>query len=177
MPNTFVKIASTTFTGSGNTVTFNSIPQTYSDLKLVQSARSDRGTYTIDETGVYVNGDNSGSTLNNWTYFSSSWSAFASGRGTGNAIWLGVGATTSVDGANIFANGEMYIPNYANTSYFKNNLGAFAAENNAAANAGMMFLQVGNRRSTAAISSLLIIAYGSNLIANSTFTLYGIKNS
>jgi len=177
MPNTFVKIASATFSGSGNTVAFNSIPQTYTDLKLVQSARSDRGTYTIDETIVYMNGDNSGSTLNNWTYVSSSWSAFASGRGTGSAIWVGPGATTSVDTANIFANGDMYINNYSNTSYFKNSFGTIAAETATSSNAGMMFLQVSNRRSTAAITSLLIVAFGSNLIAGSTFTLYGIKNA
>jgi hypothetical protein len=81
----------------------------------------------------------------------------------------------STSTANTFGNFEMYIPNYASS-----NKKSFSIDNAREGNAtsGDLQLEAGLWTGTAAISSIKFIDQTTgNFVVNSTFYLYGIKNS
>jgi hypothetical protein len=175
MPNTYYLLASNTV-GSGGvaTVTFSSIPSTYTDLLLKASARD---TFA---------GANNGKIL--LKFNGSSTSDYSSRQLFGNGSSAGSSSNTSQteiditsDGAgdsagntaNTFSNNEVYIPNYTSSDYKSFSIDAVAEENAAQAFSN---LKAGLRSNTAAITSITLTAR--TLFAqHSTFYLYGIKNS
>jgi hypothetical protein len=155
--NTMVAIQTYTVSGSSTTlITFNSIPQTYTDLVIVQSGSEPGGA---DSGAFQFNGD----TGTNYSYTilsgngSSASSSRASNTNLGGALLIGTGQSISI--ANIM--------NYANTTTYK----TWLSRGNAVDNSTRAY--VGTWRSTSAITSLTI-TYGTALSAGSTFTLYGI---
>ena len=174
MPNTFTKIATIVGSGTGG-VLFSSIPQTYTDLVVKYSSRSNAAG-PVEGMYFYFNGVTSGTQYSLTALFngSSTYGSYRSsnggiaGTGTGNASgWT----------ANLFSNIEAYIPNYSNTTTFKSWYSESVAEDNTVAG-GTTRIFAGLSRSTSAITSLGISndsggTYGSN----STFTLYGVKNT
>ena len=165
---TMTLIASNTVGSGGvSSVTFSSIPQTYTDLVIKISARGNStGNYdqllftfngsTTSFTGKYIEG--TGSTANSYS--------------GGRYVFVNGNAATT----NTFGNAEVYIPNYAgsqNKSYSLDDVG----ENNAT-NA-LSHLTAGLWSNTAAITSITLDtgAYGNGILQYSTFYLYGIKNS
>jgi hypothetical protein len=170
MANTYTLIASNTVgSGGASSVTFSSIPSTYTDLVVKMSGRStgggvNRGSY------IAFNGSSTGYTDR---YLQGSGSAASSGSagGTGN-IYLGetdgAGATAST-----FSNQEIYIPNYTSANY-KSVSADSVAETNATTQ--YMSLNAGLWSNTAAITSIVLTTSG-NYDQYSTFYLYGIKNS
>lgn len=168
MANTFELIASSTVgSGGAASVSFTSIPSTYTDLCLKMSLRSDFAT--IGDT-LYL--ELNGSAIN----FSSRYL-----RGSGSA------ADSSVlnqfagyaDGANetasTFSNIDLYIPNYAgsnNKSYSVDSVD----ENNATT--AYQVLIAGLWSNTAAINQVTIkLNTGRNFVQHSTAYLYGVKNA
>jgi hypothetical protein len=154
--------------GSGGTasVSFTSIPGTYTDLKVVASYRgSTAQVYEVSYlrfNGVSANlnhrsleGDgSSASSINNaFIYF-----------GAGN------GATSTSD---TFSNIEAYIPNYTSSNQKSVSLDS-VGENNATL--AYMQLTAGLWADTAAITSVQIVATAT-FVEHSTFYLYGIKSS
>jgi hypothetical protein len=151
--STYTPIATNTLTSAATTVTFSSIPSTYTDLVLVTNI-TDVNTYDL----LRVNGDAG----NNYsrTYAQGNGSLTGSGRGaneSSNYVLAGVTITNFM--------------NYSNTSTFKSTIQS--ASNPSADIQMSAFLW----RSTAAINSISIISpVGSaTMAAGSTFTLYGIK--
>ena len=171
MPNTFVKIQTLTIATPTSTMDFTNIPQTYTDLKLVMSARSTRATYADDDVYVNING----LTTNQSTKYV---------QGSGNS---GVGSFTSsrwgllipADGAataNVFGDAELYIVNYANTANYKSSIfDGFQETNHSTTAYQRMHINIWS--STAAINQLTLVTQGGNFTAYSTATLYGIKSS
>lgn len=174
MPNTFVKIATVTV-GSGGTssIDFTSIPQTYTDLCIKGSTRTDRGTFGVDELLVQFNGDTTGTNYAH-KFIRGNSSSIDSNMVTNYFIW-GPGGTGSVNTANTFGNGEMYIPNYSGNK-FKSVSTEVVSEGNATSNIYMM-LDSGIWNSTSAITSIKILSQGTGFDQYSTVTLYGISNS
>ena len=167
---TFIKISTITVgAGGAASIDFSSIPATYTDLKLVMSARS---TSTGVNRGSYV-AFNGSSTNYTDRYLQGSGSAATSGSaaGTGN-IYLGEtggsGATVST-----FSNQEIYIPNYTSANY-KSVSADSVAETNASAQ--YMSLNTGLWSDTAAITQVTLTLSG-NFAEFSSATLYGIKSS
>lgn len=171
MATTYKLIDKTTLTGTQASVTFSSIPNTYTDLLLKVSARDDNSASA--NGSFYTIGFNGSTTGFTARYL----------RGTGSAVtsasfaqYAGNSVTTAQT-ASTFSNDEIYIPNYAgsnNKSYSSdavvetNATGAFAT------------LIAGLWSNTAAITSVKIEAAnsGANLFQiGSSFYLYGIKNS
>ena len=175
---TMTLIASNTVGSGGiSSVTFSSIPSTYTDLKLVCSSRTTLATVTDNYLNMNFNGD-SGSNYsvravygNGATAQSNSFSAQTNGYVYQDEA---AGAT-----ANTFSNIEVYITNYAgSTAKSYSNDGV--AESNTANATGSRWdaLQAGLWSGTAAITSLALTAGGSaNFVQYSSFYLYGIKNS
>jgi hypothetical protein len=165
MANTYVLISSNTV-GSGGvaSVTFSSIPATYTDLKL---------SYSMRNTAFWSSISFNGSSAN----FSSRWingngSAVNSGTRTDNTEFV-LGELSTYT-ANTFTNGDIYIPNYASANYKSFSIDA-VNENNATL--AYTHLGTGLWSNGAAITSITITPSSGNILEYSTFYLYGIKNS
>ena len=152
--------------GGVGAVTFNSIPQTFTDLMVVASTRS---TFTsgFDSFGLYLNG--SQSNISN-TSINGSGSGVTSTRSTYRAISANDSAFAT---ANTFANIEIYIPNYT-AATFKQMIVQGVTENNAIASNLNLVANLWSQ--TAAITSLSFdnSTSGQNFVQYSTFSLYGI---
>jgi hypothetical protein len=168
---TYIKIASNTVgAGGAASVTFSSIPSTYTDLVIKVSARCSVGGAFYNLV-IAFNGSSANYTLR--------WLGDAGGSavsytqaafGSNHLFYIaGDGAT-----ANTFANGEIYIPNYAGSNY-KSVSADGANENNSTTI--YQGISTGLWSSTAAITSLTFTCGGANFNQYSTFTLYGISNA
>jgi len=160
--STYVPIANQVLTSATASVTFSSIPSTYTDLVLVSSAgySTGGGNGTIN---LQFNGDTG--TNYSFTYIQGNGSAASSGRGSSTTI----GVAAQADGSNLgsFAANTCQIMNYSNTTTYKIAI--------TRANADTVATQawVSLWRSTSAITSLTLTGAYSMAIG-STFTLYGI---
>jgi hypothetical protein len=168
MANTYVKIASTTVgAGGASSVTFSSIPQTYTDLVLKISARDDSAG-GITSVRVRPNGLTTNLTTKRLYGYSGAAGADQPG------VWLMM-TSGSLTTANTFGNSEMYIFNYTSSNFKSSSIDA-VMENNSATEYELEIL-AGLWSDTAAITSLGIFPAVGNSVQYSTFTLYGIKNS
>jgi hypothetical protein len=173
MANTYTLISSNTLTSSAASVTFSSIPATYTDLVVKISVRA-----TDASDWMIVKLNNITTTTYSETWLRGTGSAASSSRqastnyfgGNGNDLLINLSGST----ANTFTNGEIYIPNY--TASTNKPLSFFmAAENNATA-ADMTAL-AGLWSNTATISQIEFDTAGTSFTSGSSFFLYGIKNS
>ena len=157
MTATYEKIATTTLGSATSTVTFSSIPSTYTDLVIVFNGTS-AGSHTA---GLRFNSD-TGSNYSN-TYLFGESGATASGRASNTTSSSQFYPNTTIGTAVI------NIANYSNTTTYKTILTRWSNTSNyALANVGLW-------RSTAAINTVLFTGNSTNFQTGSTFTLYGIK--
>jgi hypothetical protein len=177
MPSTYTLISSTVLSSATDRVEFTSIPATYTDLVLRISARSTRSA-TSNNMDMRLNADSS--SLYSWTYiYNSATTAYSSK--TSAIDWIFVGTLNAANSlANTFTSAEVYIPSY--TASQSKQLSTFSVyENNTAPPATSNEIDAGANlyRSNTAISSItLTSSVGSfNFAAESSFYLYGIKNS
>ena len=162
MATTFTKIASNTVGVLGvSSVTFSSIPSTYTDLCLKASVNG----LTLASLAVSFNGSTSNFT-NKWLEGNGATAASGSNAASGRFIGLPSTATS------VFSNIEFYIPNYGSANYK-----SYSSDSVTEANATTAYadLIAGLWSDTSAINSIAIS--GTTLTQYSTFTLYGIKNS
>ncbi len=163
MPATYNPIATTTLGSANSTITFSSIPGTYTDLVLVLSSLSASASTPI----IRFNSD----TGNNysWTRLVGTGSAAQSGRLTSlSYIEIAYSALSST----IPSLGIVNVFNYANTSTNKTILCSSSQDQNGS---GSTQSSVGLWRNTSAITTITITMDGGfNFAANTTATLYGI---
>jgi hypothetical protein len=163
--------------GGASSITFNNIPQTFTDLKLIVSARF-TGTGTNPYFGFLLINPNNSSTGFSETYLYGNGSSALSGRFTGNSGWLTPyrsipnASTTS----NTFSNTEIYLPNYSGSN-FKQAIIDGVGEFNSTT--GATSLQSSLWSNSSAITSINIAGYldnssWGNFAQYSTFSLYGI---
>ena len=172
MASTYTLISSQVLASSAASVTFSSIPATYTDLVLRVSARGD--VNAADQITLQINTDTS-------TNYSAT-RLFGNGASAGSGVYstsapsytgynlVGSGAT-----ANTFSNAEFYIPNY--TSSANKPISQFGVEET---NATTAYLSTNAIlwRGTSAVNQLVLTSFQSaNFISGSSFYLYGIKNS
>jgi len=173
MPITYTLIASNTLSSSAASVTFSAIPNTFTDLVLKTSTRTDLSGGT--DVNLYITFNSDTATNYSITLLQGTGSAANSNRYT-NATRLDTALMSQGTGytASTFANCEMYIPSYI-LAQNKPISDFSVTENNATA--ARMYLNAGLWRNTAAISSIQIAPVAGNLISGSSFFLYGVKNS
>lgn len=169
---TYKLINSITINSSQATASFSNIPQTYTDLLLVGSARFTANNQWVK---IGINGSSS-----NYTdlYLGALGGSKASGS-SGDNPPLVIGSNQSNTSANAFSNGEVYFPNYTNTSYAKP-YGANSVVQDNTTSLANKYLQLWALRNstTSAITSINISCQSTDSLAQySTFYLYGIKNS
>lgn len=164
MALTYEPIATTTLTSAQATVTFSSIPSTYTDLVLITFVKDNTGG--VDGLRMRLNGD-TGSNYSD-TYLLGNGTAAQSNRNT-NVTSMYNGLTADSAGSEFAINIHNFM-NYSNTTTNKT---AISRMNIASYGS---WVEVALWRSTAAINSITITNGGGvNFAVNSSFTLYGIK--
>ena len=176
MAPTYKLIASNTLSSSAASVTFSSIPATYTDLILRISARLD-SAQAADSMRIIINDD----TNDNYsiTYLqgngSAASSARESGTGSGGRRILAPYIPAATSTANTFGSHELYFPNYTSTS--ARPVGQFGVQETNAT-AALLAVSANLYRGTSAISKFQIFDVGgSNFVSGSSFFLYGVKSS
>jgi len=167
MANTFELISSSTV-GSGGTATisFTSIPGTYTDLCLNFSLRSSDGS---DYIGLKFN--TSSSTFTG-RFLTGTGSAAGSTSRTDN---LYTGTTVpSGSTASTFSSGCLYIPNYAGSTNKSFSIDSVLENNATAAESRLM---AGLWSTTSAITQIDLAHPTANFVQYSTAYLYGVKSS
>lgn len=150
-------------------ITFNNIPQTFTDLVIKHSSRTSASAGTIWDS-PFIN-------FNGLTTNQSDTFLFGNGASAGSArdtrmYGTVYGTSTNSATSNTFGNSEIYIPNYT-SSNFKSSTGHGVTEN--ASTTSGIALTANLWRSTAAITSITITpSSGAGFLQYSTFSLYGI---
>jgi len=165
MPLTYDNIATTTLSSAAQSITFSSIPGTYTDLKVILV-----GTFSaVNYFEITFNGTTSGYS---WTYLNGDGSSAISGRISSNTKWVpnfptGAGSTTipMLSITDIFS--------YTGST-FKTGLMETSADLNGS---GQVIRSVGLWQDTAAITSVKLEVQTANWNAGTIATLYGIKNA
>lgn len=159
MPKTYEPISTQTLGTATSTITFSSIPATYTDLILITI-----GFAGADYYNVQFNSD-SGTNYSRTLLFTSGASA-ESARNSNIAQVYGTTGTSSTNlGTSIH-----HINNYSNTTTNKTVIRRGGLDNTVSPQ-----LEAGLWRSTAAINTITLTAGSGNFGIGSTFTLYGIK--
>ena len=165
MPATYEPIATTTLGSAAATITFNSIPATYTDIRVVLSLI---GTIAGRQSLVTFNNDSSA--LYSMTYLYGTGTGAASGRSSNrNDFWIEVGgASTTIPHLITYD-----VFSYAGST-FKTVLATGQEDNNGS---GYVSRTVALYRSTTAISRMDMTLSGTTFAIGTTATLYGIKNA
>lgn len=180
MANTYIQIGSTVTVGSGGaaSMSFSSIPATYTDLLIKVSGRSTRNAFVGTNLVMQLN-----SATTNYTYRvlegipGISVSSGTQANYTTSAIV--VGALSQLNNtASTFGSNEIYIPNYAGSAY-KSISAEGVSETNDTSN--VLTMSAGLWSDTSAITSISLKPFVGatfyDFTQYSTATLYGIKNS
>jgi hypothetical protein len=173
MPTTYTLIASNTLSSAAASVTFSSIPATYTDLTIRFAYRD---TYSVAANAAQARVTHNGTTANySLTDLTGNGASASSGRLSNQANYeTDAGAPTNANTANTFSNSEIYIPSYLVSQ--NKPVGVFSVGENNNATAYMTARAV-LWRNTDAITSITLTANISTFVAGSSFFLYGIKNS
>ena len=159
MTATYEKIDATTLTSTSSSVTFSSIPGTYTDLVLIQNS------IATSEFNIWVRFNSDTGNNYSYTYIVGDGAGGGeTGRSSNYSYMDAGGVNTSPATTAIF-----YINNYSNTTTFKNLFSRVGSTSK------VLGMYIGMWRSTSAITSVTTLASSSTFASGSTFTLYGIK--
>jgi hypothetical protein len=169
MATTYNLISSVTVgSGGAANIEFTSIPNTYTDLCLKLSGRSNR-SQTTEYLSINLN-----SSASNFTgkYLEGTGASVYSG--TDNTGYIGsIPAATAT--SSTFGSFEIYIPNYAGSNYKSISSDSVSENNNSLAYSDLIAVLWSQ---TAAITSVkLVTNNASNFVQYSTAYLYGISNA
>jgi hypothetical protein len=156
--------------GGTSSVTFSSIPQTYTHLQLrMLSRNSFVGTFSSIE--IQFNSDTSSAYA--WHYVSGNGSTTPVGAATSDNVIRAINFISASQIANAFSVYVMDILDYTNTNKNTTTRTLGGGDCNGS---GSLNLASGLWMSTNAITSIKLTASNSgNLVQNSQFALYGIK--
>jgi len=173
MPPSFDSIATVTVgSGGASSVTFSSIPQTYSHLQLRIIGRTNRGS-SLDNIIINFNGD-TGANYYSRRLEGDGSGAYSDGYGLSNQP-AGFLVPTSADAANAFTGGVMDILDYTSTVKNKTTRALRGIDLN-----GSGYMTLGSvlwmPTTPVAITSINLLSQnGANISQHSSFALYGIK--
>jgi hypothetical protein len=169
-------IEAKTISSATTSISFTSIPQTYTDLKLLIASKSSEGSQSTNYW-IQFNSDTGSNYTNKRIYSGTSSVGADTGNTNLNGISAGfipgnVSSTTST-----FSNCEIYIPNYRG-SVVKTVSCDSSSEANTTSGV-FLCLTSGLWNNTAAITSLTVVVTGSGVTQeiDSTFYLYGLESA
>lgn len=164
MAKTMKLIAKQTLTGTATSVTFSSIPGTYTDLMLVGSYFN---TGTVDNVIMRFNGATNDTNHSGRRIYGTGSSALSD-----SYSFVLLSATFGSSGP---TSAEAYIPNYAGSTA-KSISSTGVTENNATL--GYIYVGAGLWNNTAAITQITLLHLsGSSFDTGSSFFLYGITKA
>lgn len=168
MATTYEPIATNTLSSATTTVSFSSIPSTYTDLILIISAK---GTTVATSTSVYFTTNITGANYSSTWLVGTGVGAASSRYSNLNQGYLGyisASSNASDSRGTIIAN----FMNYSNTTTYKT---VISRGNVAEAETDAYVSLI---RGTAALSTITVgEGSGNNFVTGSTFNLYGIKSA
>jgi hypothetical protein len=172
---TYTLISSNVLASSAASVTFSSIPSTYTDLVLRISARSDIAglVNTFKLTYNSIAGTNYSYTL----LYGNTNPPVSVSDSNQSTLRHGYydGDTTT---ANTFGSAEIYIPNYAGSTAKPSSSFSVSENNSTTATEWYISAYAGLSQSTAAITGITIASVDTaNYKIGSSFYLYGISNA
>jgi hypothetical protein len=168
----YESIATTTVSTAVSSVTFSSIPSTYTHLQIRYLAKTSRSAVN-DYAKLEINGDTTVANYRSHTLNGDGGSAYAGT--TANAIEIG--GFPGNTNASMFGAGVLDFLDYTNTNKYKTirTLSGFN-QNSATAATNWIGLDSGLWMSSSAITSIKITpGTGPNFVEYSSFALYGIK--
>jgi hypothetical protein len=181
--NTYVVLDTRTLSTSTPSVTFSSIPQTYTDLVLVINARTDRNDQSnrpTDLIKVTYNGSNASNYSDTILGNNSTNSPFSYRES--NQGFMAVGAVPGAQSnAGEFGTNIFHVQSYSNTTTYKTLLARGGNPTSVGSGNYYMGAATGLWRgatgsSKEAITSITLAPYvGSNFVSGSTFSIYGIR--
>ena len=179
-PSAYYPIATTTLTTTTSTVTFSSIPQTYTHLQLRMWAKSDRANSSGNTVFAYANGDNAPTTPTNyWTHALTGDGTSATSGSLSNTAGANygfyVGTAQGASPASIGSVAIVDFLDYTNTSKYKTMRTISGEDSNSNNTNGTVSMRSTLWSSTSAITSLQLTCLSYNFVQYSSFTLYGIK--
>ena len=172
----FESIATVTVgAGGAASVTFSSIPSTFTHLQIRGIMRDQRATYGNSGSSYSFNGDNA----NNYSWHSMQGDGSTATARNATTTYRMATNSGAARGAptNTFGAIVVDILDYANTSKFKTARALSGVDINGTVSGygGVIELVSGNWRSTSAITSITITPENPNYVQYSQFALYGIK--
>jgi hypothetical protein len=165
MPANYVLLGEVTLTQTTSFITISNIPSSgYTDLKLVASVRALRTGFAADDLVIQFNGVTTG---------------YAGRRLYLNGTSVSTDVQTDIRGfasdidqtANVFGSNEFYIHDYLSSSFKSVSIDMVTENNGTDAPMGIFN---GLWSNTAAINSIKVFCNNSNMVAHSTFSLYGL---
>jgi hypothetical protein len=165
-------IATTTLGSTTASVTFSSIPSTYTHLQIRAIFRGSAAGTSTNDLKMQFNSD-TGSNYSQHYVGGGGSSTFAGG--VANYTYIpAISILQDGNTANVFATSVIDILEYANTNTFKTTRTLYGYDANGS---GEILLGSGNWRSTSAITSITFTPSSGSLKQYSSFALYGIKGN
>jgi hypothetical protein len=169
----YESIATASGTGSSGTISFTSIPSTYTHLQIRVNSRS---TESATYGALYVRlGNSSIDTGSNYAWhrlYGDGSSATSGASSTTNQMLTAMTATTFPASQTSFGGSVIDILDYANTNKYKTCRGLTGFDYNGS---GYVGLQSGLWQSTSAVTNINLITGSGFWTTTSSFALYGIK--
>jgi len=170
--NSYESIATTTV-GSGGTssITFSSIPATYTHLQVRMLARDSRAN-TATNLYIQFNGDTAANYADHVLYGNSTSAVAGADVSQTSAVAARVAGNNAA--ASSFGAGVLDILDYANTNKYKTLRSLSGFDDNSV---GQSWFISGLWMSTSAVTSITITPVTSPILQYSSFALYGIKGA
>lgn len=168
----YESISTVTVGGGGSaSISFTSIPSTYTHLQIRCFARTTRAD-SDDQLRLQLNSD----TATNYSQHALSGNGTGvSASGTANTTFMFLGrSAAATSGTSIFGAAVIELLDYANTNKYKTLRGLTGLDMNGS---GFSTLTSGSWRNTAAVTSIQITFIGALMGQYSSFALYGIKGA
>jgi hypothetical protein len=174
MPSTYEPIATQTLSSAATSVTFSSIPSTYTDLVIILSVQSTSAANT--DTRYWLRYNNDSATNYSTTYLVGNGTSVSSTRDSNRSQ---IDNLTPISTTAEFTPVTYNVFNYSNATTYKTTLQRAGQQNNNTGVGGtgsFMGTAVSLWRSTAAINRVdVVCAVNGQFAIGSTFTIYGIK--
>lgn len=172
MPITYDSIARSTLTSSQANIEFLNIPNTYTDLVILITARTDLAGNTTDALNVKFNTDD-GSNYSSIYLFGDGSSVTDSAYSSTSRWFISNAELPAINAAaDTFGTFVINLQSYSNTTTFKTGLCRFSLISSQTG------ISTGVWRNTSAINAVTFISRNNaNFVAGSTFVIYGVKSA
>jgi hypothetical protein len=169
----YESIATATGTGSSGTITFSSIPSTYTSLQIRGIGRTTTAATGFDDLLVRFNSDSSASYTYHALYGDISTAAAFGGTAQTSAIVVD-GLSRNNNASGIVSGLIIDLHDYSATTRNKTLRTMSGLDLNGT---GKIYLQSHLWINTSAVTSITLVANGTNFGTQSVFSLYGIKGA